>query len=223
MPIFKQVNKDFFKKWTPEMAYVLGFFAADGYITVNKRGGQFWSIQIIDRELLEKIKEVVKSDHKIGVKKRKENESTLYRLQIGSIEMCDDLRGLGFNERKTKSMPIPNIPMKYLADFVRGYFDGDGNVWTGENYHNKINHSTVIRTSFTSCSEKFLLGLQQKLKNIGLGCGSCYKGTTEYFRLSYSINDSIKLYRLMYFCYPGMKLYLPRKRRVFEKFIKMRS
>lgn len=44
MPVYKRVNKDFFKKWSNEMAYVLGFFAADGNMIVNKRGGQFWSI-----------------------------------------------------------------------------------------------------------------------------------------------------------------------------------
>ena len=96
------------------MAYILGFFAADGYITVNKRGGQFWSIQIIDQGLLEQIKKAIGSDHKIGVRERRGNESTIYRLQIGSIEMCDDLRELGFNERKTKSLATPFVPDKYF-------------------------------------------------------------------------------------------------------------
>jgi len=41
MPVFKSINKDFFKKWSLDMVYVLGFFAADGYITVNKRGDNF--------------------------------------------------------------------------------------------------------------------------------------------------------------------------------------
>ena len=36
------------------MAYVLGFFATDGYITVNKHGGQFWCMDIADKKLLKK-------------------------------------------------------------------------------------------------------------------------------------------------------------------------
>ena len=97
------------------MAYVLGFFAADGYITVNKRGGQFWCIQITDKELLEEIKGVIGSEHKISVRIRKKvTESTQYRLQIGSFEMCNDLRYLGYSEKKTKSLAVPNIPKKYL-------------------------------------------------------------------------------------------------------------
>ena len=115
MPVYKSVNKDFFKIWTREMAYVLGFFSADGYITINKRGGQFWCIQITDKKLLERIKKAIKSEHKISARPRSRNESALYRLQIGSIEMCNDLRKLGFSERKTKSLAVPNVPDKYFA------------------------------------------------------------------------------------------------------------
>lgn len=128
MPVYKKVNKDFFKNWSSDMAYVLGFFSADGYITVNKRGGQFWCIQITDKKLLEQIKKTVESEHKISTRIGRGNESILYRLQIGSIEMCDDLRKLSLRERKTKSLIVPNVPDKYFADFVRGYFDGDGGV-----------------------------------------------------------------------------------------------
>ena len=79
------------------MAYVLGFFAADGYMTVNKRGGQFWCIQITDKKLLESIKKVIGSEHKISIRlPSKAHEKTIYRIQIGSMEMCNDLRMLGF-------------------------------------------------------------------------------------------------------------------------------
>ena len=111
------------------MAYILGFFAADGSISVNKRGGQFWSIQITDKELLEDMRTAVGSEHAISVRpERKNTYKALYRLQIGSIEMCDDLRRLGYSERKTESLAVPNVPKKYLSDFVRGYFDGDGSI-----------------------------------------------------------------------------------------------
>jgi hypothetical protein len=44
-----------------------------------------------------------------------------------SVEMCDDLK-LGFGERKQKSNST-RCAKRYFFWFVRGYFDGDGNVW----------------------------------------------------------------------------------------------
>ena len=220
MPIYKSVNKDFFKIWTREMAYVLGFFSADGYITVNKRGGQFWCIQITDKKLLEQIKKVIKSEHKISARPRSRNESALYRLQIGSIEMCDDLRKLGFSERKTKSLAVPNVPDKYLSDFARGYFDGDGSVWIGFVHKERITKLLAIRAIFTSCSKGFLEILKSKLEKNKITNGVLRKGKGNYYRLTYSIHGSLKLYDFMY--NHNIKdlgdLYLNRKKKIFEKF-----
>ena len=157
------------------MAYVLGFFAADGYITVNKRGGQFWCIQITDKKLLEQIKKALKSEHKISVRPmRNKRESLLYRIQIGSIEMCNDLRNLGFSERKSRSLAVPNVPDKYFNDFVRGYFDGDGNVWIGRVHKNREKYSLTLRTMFTSCSFGFLNCLHKRLLSFRIKGGCIY-------------------------------------------------
>jgi len=209
------------------MAYVLGFFAADGYITVNKRGGRFWCIQITDKKLLESIKKVIEAEHKISTRlPRKLGENILYRIQIGSIEMCDDLRKLGFSERKTKSLAIPNVPKEYFSDFVRGYFDGDGNVWMGyiHKNKNKKNLNLTITTIFTSCSFEFLKQLHMQLLERGIRGGSLQlKGN--YSRLQFSIKDSFKLYDFMYnknvLDFKG--LYLKRKKVIFEKFKSLRS
>jgi len=228
MPIYKKVNKDFFKKWTRDMAYVLGFFAADGYITVNKRGGQFWCIQIIDKELLKSIKKVIEAEHKISIRlpsKNKPNESIIYRLQIGSFEMCDDLHNLGFSERKTKSLAIPNISKKYFPDFVRGYFDGDGSIWMGFVHKERKHKTPVIFTAFTSCSYNFLKELQNRLNLIGVFGGCIYKSKKRrFYRLQFSTLSTLKLYNLMY--NDNIKdfsgLLLNRKKIIFEKFNNLR-
>ena len=224
MPIYKKVNKDFFKKWSSNMAYVLGFFSADGYITVNRRGGQFWCIQITDKKLLEQIRMAIKSEHKISIKTGDGNESALYRLQIGSIEMCDDLRKLGFSERKTKSLAVPNVPDKYLADFVRGYFDGDGSVWSGFVHKERITKLLAIRVIFTSCSKGFLEILKSKLEDNQITNGVLKKEKGNYCRLTYSIHGSLKLYNFMYNhkAKDFSGLCLDRKKKIFERFKKMR-
>ena len=73
MPILKTKNENFFKKWSPEIAYVLGFFAADGNMTKNKRGAHFIEFQITDQDLLIKIKKLLGSNHKIGIRKKLSN------------------------------------------------------------------------------------------------------------------------------------------------------
>lgn len=208
------------------MAYVLGFFAADGYITVNKRGGQFWCFQINDKDLLENIKKVIQSDHKIGIRLRKKtNEKTSYRLQVGSNEMCDDLRQLGFSKNKTKSLAIPHIPKKYFSHFVRGYFDGDGNIWMGKIHKERKTQHIVLQLAFTSCSISFLKQLQTRLHSFNLIGGCIYAPKKrQFFRLQYSVYNALKLYDLMYNDnikgFPG--LFLNRKKEIFEEFKKLR-
>ncbi|TSC64054.1 MAG: Uncharacterized protein G01um101491_379 [Parcubacteria group bacterium Gr01-1014_91] len=200
------------------MAYVVGFFAADGYISLNNRGAHFWNIQITDKELLDNIKRTVQSDHKIGIRKRNLKESTIYRLQIGSIEMCNDLRKLGFTERKSKNLSVNKVPKKYFSHFARGYFDGDGNVWVGFAHKDRKTPSLTLLTAFTSCSTDFLRLLLKELNKHGIEGGSIYVSKENYSRLQLGTRDSLKLYDLMYNQDNSSGLRLLRKKVVFEKF-----
>ncbi|OHA58215.1 MAG: hypothetical protein A2571_03060 [Candidatus Vogelbacteria bacterium RIFOXYD1_FULL_44_32] len=224
MPVYKYVDKGFFKKWSPNMAYVLGFFAADGYITHNKRGAYFWCIQITDKKLLEQIKNIIKAEHKISTRPKTGSANTIYRLQIGSIEMCYDLQKLGFMERKTKNMVVPKVPLEYFPYFVRGYFDGDGNVWTGYLNKDRKQPTLAITLAFTSCSKTFLSQLWDKLKQSGVKGGSIYQSQGNYCRLQFGTADTLKIYRIMYNQSVLVKssLFLERKRRVFDKYNKLK-
>jgi len=139
--------------------------------------------------------------------------------------MCNDLRRLGFNENKTKSLAVPNVPKKFFSDFVRGYFDGDGHVWVGLTHKNSFHATYSISCVFTSCSFDFLNILHDRLKKVADVGGVVRKGQGDYYRLTYSIISSLKLFNFMYNV-DNLKeegLFLKRKRIVFEKFIKMRS
>ena len=202
------------------MSYVLGFFMADGYVFTSKRGASYFAIQIKDKNLLFIIRSVLGSEHKISKRIHNKNRSVFYRLQIGSNSIYKDLVKLGIKERKTYRLELPNVPKKYFGDFVRGYFDGDGNVWIGRIHKDRKKQSVAIQTVFTSCSEGFLKFLHCKIKDNGISGGgiSCKKNT---FCLKYSINDSLRLYNLMYNKLDN-NLFLSRKKNQFEEFIKMR-
>lgn len=214
MPIYKKINKNFFKSWSPAMAYILGFMFADGNVVETKRGTYFFAIYTSDEDLLVKIKNVLSSSHKITYKKG--NISGCYRLQVGSKEMFLDLVELGMTPNKAKRMLFPDIPKKFISHFVRGYFDGDGNVWVGLINKDRIKPTRVIQVSFTSASNVFLSRLLFLLRTEGLVGGSLSKKET-FSRLIFSTKDALKLAKIMYNA--PCELFLERKKLVFENFI----
>ena len=118
-------------------------------------------------------------------------------------------------------MSLPKIPKKYFCHFVRGYFDGDGNVWTGYINKSRYTHTFVILTVFTSCSYEFLQELQKRLQTYSIRGGSLYKSKKKNFaRLQYSIVNSLKLYDFMYNKQGQSKLVLERKKKVFEEYMR---
>lgn len=167
MPIYKTKNKNFFKKWTPEMAYVLGFFTADGNMIKNKRCAHFIEFQSTDKEIIYKIRDSLKSNLAIGEYQSKyKNHSKRYRLQIGSKEIFNDLMKLGMTPNKSLTIKLPTVPDKYFSHFTRGYFDGDGNV-TISSYRRtdrKNKKSIIILSGFISGSKRLLEELHNKLK-----------------------------------------------------------
>ncbi len=217
MPIYKVKKESFFRHWSPEMAYVLGFFAADGSMIRNKRGAHFIEFTSTDRELLESIRRLLKSNHKISARERGQKWQTAYRLQIGSKVMFDDLLQLGLTPRKSKTITFPEIPSPYLSHFVRGYFDGDGNV-TSSVYKraNRPGPGRTLLSGFTSGSRRFLKLLLFQLRRVyGLKGGTLYYSSRGH-RLYFSVRDSYRLYNVMY--KNAGDLFLSRKRVVFEKY-----
>ncbi len=217
MPVVKSYDKNFFKKWSHNMAYILGFIYADGNIVKTKRGTHFISIYTADEELLKLIKNILSSEHVIS--KRSSITGEVFRLQVGSKEWFADLGKIGLVPNKTSRMRLPDIPNKYFGDFVRGYFDGDGNVWTGLIHKRRSLPGVTIQVAFTSCSHEFLSDLRKELKRTAsVVGGSIYKSKTRNFsRLSFSKMNALKIYKIMYNA--EHKLFLPRKKQVFAKFV----
>lgn len=202
------------------MAYVLGFFVADGCMNKNKRGACFLQFTSKDRDIIQKIRDVLASTHKIAAVQEAKEWKTAYRLQIGSKKLFNDLLKLGLVPRKAKRISVPQIPQKYLQHFIRGYFDGDGHVtvstYKRKNRNNRL--TTIILSGFSSSNKKFLVSLHGLLKQYaGLVGGSIFESSGQ--RLLYSIHDSLALYRFLYQGDIG-DLYLSRKKSKFEQYLK---
>ena len=196
------------------MAYVLGFFAADGNMVKHKNGGHYIDFAITDLDLLIAIKDALKSNNKISIRMRNGNElwKTIYRLQIGSKTMYNDLELLGFTPNKSLTIKFPSVPEMYLADFIRGYFDGDGCVHFGK-YLPKDRRKVKLQLSvhFTSGSKEFLESLWKNLKQVISG-GHITRKERGY-ELVFGQYDSIALFHFMYD--NSSELFLRRK---YEKF-----
>lgn len=208
MPIYKEVNHNFFKTWSPEMAYVLGYIAADGAITIGQRGNYYLDLFSIDKELILLVKRRLNSKHKVTAQEpKKQTEHRRYRIQIGSKEIIRDLSKLGIAPKKTRRLIFPGIPPQHLHHFVRGYFDGDGHV-TLCTYQrrNRPRPSTVLYSGFTSCSKRFLIKLKRLLKDSGDLRGGSFHISHGVYRISYAQNDSKKLFKFIYQGSRGLSL-----------------
>lgn len=194
------INVDFFKTWIPEMAYVLGYFSADGGMFINSGGSKYIQFVSVDYDLLEKVKRVMASKHKIYLKaKGNKNCKNAYLLEPGSKEMYGDLLKLGFIPRKEKRLKLPRIPKQYFNHFIRGFFDGDGCISYGFYKKRGRNKKTfTISACFVSSSKKFLKDLSGKLNIYAKMSFRCITKHTGSYKLSYSKNDAIKLFRYMY-------------------------
>ncbi len=229
-----KINTDFFKKWSNEMAYVLGFLYADGTIidSANSSRTRYIKFTSKDRDILLSIKNVLQSEHPICYRSPRETigrngkiykSSGLFYLRIGSRRMFMDLKKLGLIPNKSKIIEFSTtIPNKYLSHFVRGYFDGDGCVYfqviRGKKKKFIVKHFSII---FTSGSKKFLEELSTNLnKVIGVTKKRIYDSTRAY-QLHYSVFDSIQLFKFLYKDV-SQETYLKRKFDIFLKYFQLR-
>jgi len=178
------------------MAYVLGFWFADGYMRKEKSYRIIFSGK--DEGILIKIREAIDSNHPI----RLNCKDSCYFISFCSRKLYEDLAKLGGLRCKSKIMGFPNMPRKFLPDFIRGYFDGDGSVFFVKYIRTKDKRLTKeLRTNFTSGSRQFLNDLMKALYNeIGLPLkklGVYNNGGS--LKLGYGMKDSDTLLRYMYY------------------------
>jgi len=225
-------NVDFFKKWSNEVAYVLGFLYADGDIEDADASSRTRYIAFAskDREIIEKIKAVLKSEHPIHFQPPRTSSDKYghiykssggFRLRIGSKRVFSDLIKLGLIPQKSKVIKFPFIPMEYLGHFLRGYFDGDGTFYIEQ--RKGINQRLIFKRSCTilcSGSKVFLKDLSAVLaKALNLRSAKIYKGNRE-FRIVYFTKESVKIFKFMYKNSTG--LLLKRKFDNFKRFFNIR-
>ena len=224
MPKAKLPDKDF--EWTPELAYVIGLLTTDGNLS---KDGRHITMRSSDIQLLKTFKKCLNLPYKI-VQSRNEKwaKKPCYRVQFSSVQFYRWLLKIGLFPAKTYTIGPLTIPDEYFRDFLRGHLDGDGSVFTYEDYWNVFKNPkyiyTRLYTYFKSASKIHIDWLREniiKLLNIKghvneEGPQRSYQ-TTSMWKLKFAKKDSIKLLSWLYYS-PHVPC-LKRKRRITEKFI----
>ena len=193
------------------MAYVLGFWFADGYMRKEKS----YRVLFIsnDVSILRAIRVALRSTHPIRHRKK----DAACEMSVCSKHLYLQLEKRGGLRCKSTKIRFPKIPQPYLRDFIRGYFDGDGSVFFAH-YRSTKDHKMrrELRSNFTSGSIVFLRQLMeilyQKLLMKRKVIGAYNAGHS--LKLGYGTRDTSKLLKFMY--YPGFPIALQRKAKFIE-------
>lgn len=178
-------NETFFDKWSHEMAYCVGFIAADGHVWKNR---PYITIGIHkqDVEILQYLVTKLSPDTKI-----REAPKDKVQICIHSKGLHKALLKYNINNDKTFGFKIDyNIPNKYFGDFLRGYFDGDGGIYRGRM---RKDGSVRYCGSIVSASKQPLEYFQSRL-----GFGGLRTMRKKYYTLEFSQIDLVKLQNIMY-------------------------
>lgn len=155
------LNEDKFETITKESAYFLGLIASDGCLYHHKSDNRQdilrFTLQKEDDYILQRFADFLETTKPIHYhSKMKSGKLCEYAsLEISSNKIVGDIMRLGIGFNKTYGNCIPNIPIKYMPHFIRGYFDGDGSIY-------KRNCSDVDRlTDVRICISGFYKNLSE--------------------------------------------------------------
>lgn len=205
-------DEEFFKKWSPEMAYILGFVVADGTIIVDRfRESLRLRILSTDIEILEKIANV------LGVCKIHKNKSrggtrkqTFY-LDICNRRFVQHLIDLGVCPNKSYDMKKLDIPEELFSHFFRGYLDGDGCF----SYGNSTRGGKFCHVSWVGACKDYMKWLHDEVNRVlGSGKPKIHVDNKGYYRSFISGKNKVR--KLLDYIYNNSSIHLERK---FVKYI----
>lgn len=209
------LKHDYFKTWSSNMAYILGFVAADGsihckrpYLTIELQERDSYILSFIKKELNHNGN-ILCYNHK---DKRSGKNYISKKISLYSEIIKNDLRDLGLLPNKTKHgifINVKKIPEEYFYDFFRGWFDGDGSLTKRISKWNKV----YIRIKITCSDKNFLEKVKERINLLS----SIDSSEINYHNLIYDHYSSIELYKKMY---KENCICLIRKKEKFEEILK---
>lgn len=208
------INENYFSIIdTEEKAYLLGLFFTDGYIkkySDNQMALIGISLQKRDRQMIERIKNILNLDNVIQYDNRPGKESVI--VEFYSDIIANDLAKFKIIPRKTyETIGLPDVPEHLLRHFLRGLFDGDGIFSFKEDYNEasvgfcSYHYKTV--EDFQKIIDR-IIHKEQSNKIRKQNCWQC------------SWRGRRQVLNILAFLYDGTTIFLERK---YEKYQKLLS
>lgn len=156
-------NEDYFDNIDTEFkAYILGFIYADGYVGNHNDFCISLTDKCIDNyKILNIFKNELKTDLQISHSRDRDGNGH-YTFKFSNKRLVCQLNNLGVFSCKSLSMKdLPNISQEMFHHFIRGYFDGDGSIFTYyDSYDKRERHCIEILGT-----PEFLTKIQQIIED----------------------------------------------------------
>lgn len=188
-------NQNYFQYENENMAWLLGFLAADGSIEKNRNVIKL-SLSTTDKEILEKIRKEIQLESKV------KDYQTSQGYEVSKIQWCSeqhkkDLAKYGIIPQKTfKLIPPYQLNKKFWKDYIRGFWDGDGSITLLKNNYNQLEWQLVSGTKEVL---EFIVNYFYEEYNIPkVNINSINRHGNNVYTILYSTNASKKIYEIFY-------------------------
>ena len=207
------INENYFSIESAEMAYIMGFIAADG--SISKRDNTLKiGLSAIDYDFLCDIAKRMGSNK--AVKLFTNNKGfDCCEWHCASEKIKKDLSKYNIVPNKTFSFIFPrNLNEKYWIDFIRGYFDGDGTICSCGN--------NAIRWSLCSANDDILKIIvdfferEYNIPRVKIQKRPPNNNSHELYYIQYSTKATKQIYKILYL---KDSFFLPRKKQKFDSLI----
>lgn len=136
----------------------------DGCISLYKHNKAIITLHSNDKDWLEIINSYICPEREIKL-----SSENCYQLTINSIELAQWFINHQCTPAKSLTLQFPTIPIKYLSNFIRGCWDGDGTIIFYDRFRKDRKVFEKVRSMrLYTGSINFAHGLQSALNLLGI-------------------------------------------------------